>query len=492
MRKIPRTMATQHPDNASGGFISSSDEIGEAVECLKNLNVDEFMWDWEGKFTDEAVFDRFLHNHYEYFKKQQLGKDKFLTFRIPNIWQEKGYSLIRSLLVILTSEDFARDLKFHTPPLFEVILPMTQRAEQMIYIQKAFREFVKFKTKAFNHAKNSEDLHVIPLLEGVNDQVHGAELLEKYLKLRKKLFNDKVEYMRVFIARSDPAMISGMVANVLANKVMLFDLAEFSAANNIKVYPIIGVGSLPFRGNFNPHNIHNFFNEYQGIWTTTVQSGFRYDYPKKVVKKAISRIKRINPKKPREIKKTDRTELLEIIDMFEQTYQKTLGKILDDLSFLFESFPKRRERRLHIGLLSYGRKMGNQKLPRAITFTGSFYSLGIPPEFIGVGRALGRLTSKQKELLFNNYLNLRHDLERAGRFLNKRNLQQLAEGGNGWNEIKQDIKLVESELGLSLGPKTRSEGKHSELTAKVLKNRRNKTLIHELIKQSGKLRQSLG
>ncbi|MBI4049513.1 MAG: phosphoenolpyruvate carboxylase [Candidatus Doudnabacteria bacterium] len=492
MRKIPRTMATQHPDNASGGFVSSADEIGEAVECLKNLNVDEFMWDWEGKFTDEAVVDRFLHNHNQYFKKQQLGKDKFLTFRIPNIWQEKGYSLIRSLLVILTSEDFARDLKLHTPPLFEVILPMTEKAEQLIFIQKAFREFAKFKTRTFNHKLNSDYLRVIPLLEGVSDQVRSLDLLRRYLTLHERFFGRQPDYLRVFIARSDPAMMSGMVANVLANKIMLSDLAEFSVKHKLKIYPIIGVGSLPFRGGFNPRSIRKFFTEYQGVCTATVQSGFRYDYPKPEAAAAIRLAHRLPQANARQIGPAERKTLKKIIRRFEASYQATLTKIVGDLNYLFAAFPRRRERRLHIGLLSYGRKLGSINLPRAITFTGSFYSIGVPPEFIGVGRVLRDLSQKEFELLQRHYVYFKQDLEQAGKFLNMKNLKQLSKSNARWRQVLQDVKLAETHLGLKLGPRTAKEIKHRKLAAEIWKHKRNKSLVHELIKQSGRLRQSLG
>ncbi|MBU0668437.1 phosphoenolpyruvate carboxylase, partial [Patescibacteria group bacterium] len=60
MRKIPATMATQHPDNAreayflGSRFIPTQDEIEECYRCFGELGVEEFMWDWEGKFVDEA------------------------------------------------------------------------------------------------------------------------------------------------------------------------------------------------------------------------------------------------------------------------------------------------------------------------------------------------------------------------------------------------------------------------------------------------------
>ncbi len=120
MRKIPATMATQHPDNALAPywdktgqpFISVYHEIAEAVHCFQDLDVGEYMWDWEGKHADAAVIDRLFSDYYNYFAKHQLGHDKFLTFRLPNIWEEKGYNLLQAMTVVLSSEDFARDLKF--------------------------------------------------------------------------------------------------------------------------------------------------------------------------------------------------------------------------------------------------------------------------------------------------------------------------------------------------------------------------------------------
>jgi phosphoenolpyruvate carboxylase len=157
MRKIPSTMATQHPDNAEAPywdserrpFIGFQQEISEAVICFKDFGVSEYMWDWEGKHADAAVIDRLFSDYYDYFSKKQLGRDRFLTFRIPNIWEEKGYSLLQAMTVILTSEDFARDLKFDGRPLFEIILPMTERADQLMHMQVLFQKLAHFNSDQF-------------------------------------------------------------------------------------------------------------------------------------------------------------------------------------------------------------------------------------------------------------------------------------------------------------------------------------------------------
>src|SRR3989338_8410962 len=122
-------------------------------------------------------------------------------------------------MVVLTSEDFARDLKFHFPPLFEVILPMTENAEQLIFIQKSFRELAQLKSKMFSKFRqNTEYVRIIPLFEGVDTQIKAKEILRRYLRLHKKTFGFVPSFLRVFIARSDPAMVSGSLRAIKTRK----------------------------------------------------------------------------------------------------------------------------------------------------------------------------------------------------------------------------------------------------------------------------------
>ena len=500
MFKIPKTMATQHPDNAlapyweqdGDGFVSAKEEITECVDAFKTLGVQEFMWDWEGKFTDEAVIDRLFHHHYEYFKNNPLGSEKKLTFRIPNIWHEKGDSLIRSLMVVLTSEDFARDINFHSPPLFEVILPMTENAKQLIFIQKSFRELAKLKSKMFSKfKKNTEHIEIIPLFESIETQVGAKKILIEYLRLHKKAFGYNPKYMRIFIARSDPAMVSGIVPTVLANKIILSDLRELEAETGIRFFPILGAGSLPFRGALNPTKIKEFDYEYPGLNTITVQSAFRYDFPIKDVKKAINFYNNRYHGISDLISKEDRKKIIRLIPVFEREYQSRLNKIVPDLKFAFDAFPKRRERHLHIGLLSYGRKMKKMTLPRAITFTGSFYSIGIPPEFLGVG-AFGKLDNDDLILINKYYKNCISNLKDAGKYLNWQNFSKLGEGNNGWLKVKVDIIKAQDILKLEFGPQNKDELEHMKLTKTLLNSKKNQKKVHRLIIQSGILRKSLG
>ncbi len=502
MRKIPATMATQHPDNAQAPywdkdnkpFISAYQEIAEAVVCFEDLDVSEYMWDWEGKHADAAVIDRLFSDHHDYFAKHQLGHDKFLTFRIPNIWQEKGYNLQQAMTAILSSEDFARDLGFKGRPLFEVILPMTEEAEQLIHMQKLFQKLAKFKSTEFTteNSHNTDYLELIPLVESVESQIAVADLLTEYVKLHKKHFDTSPDYIRPFLARSDPAIVSGSLATVLANKLALSRVYEFSKNTRIPVYPISGVGSLPFRGGLKPSTVDEYLNEYPGMRTVSIQSSFRYDHPLAEVKAAVKEIEKKLPKTNPKIIDVSKQKVIEdIINRSAKLYQATLSEIISDVSPIFEAVPKRRDRRQHIGLLAYGRSLGEQKMPRAITFTAGFYSLGIPPEFIAIGRSLKALTPVELELVKESYVNLTNHMVAAGKYLNRQNLARLTADNPAWGHIADDIEAIEQLLKIKVGPVTADELTHKELSSKLL-DTTDKQDRTELITEMAVLRKSLG
>ena len=222
MRKIPVTMATQHPDNSAvpyflhKPFVSVAQEIEECYRCFAELGVDEYMWDWEGKFVDEAVIDRLIQDHYDYFRDNQLGRDKFLTFRIPNIWEESSHRLPRAFINIISAEHAAKKFKLNSPPLFEAILPMTKSTDQLTYLQQKFGRLVKASEDMFDAKSDFKHLDIIPLFEEVETMADANKILQGYLDFLKKDLNYSPEYMRVFIARSDPAMDAGLLPCMLS------------------------------------------------------------------------------------------------------------------------------------------------------------------------------------------------------------------------------------------------------------------------------------
>ena len=83
-------MISQHPDHGSkpywqkSAFIKTGDEIKECFLSFSELGSSEYKWDWEGKYVDESVIEKLLSEYHDYFKENPLGKEKFLTFRLPN------------------------------------------------------------------------------------------------------------------------------------------------------------------------------------------------------------------------------------------------------------------------------------------------------------------------------------------------------------------------------------------------------------------------
>lgn len=502
MRRIPVVMATQHPDNASApywekdgdGFVSAQEEVMEAQSAFSHLGVDEYMWDWEGKYVDEAVVERLFTEYFAYFKRHRLGRDKFLTFRIPNIWQEKGYSLARAFMAMLTAADMARDLRMGERPLFEVILPMTKSASQLLHIQTTFTKLARVKHKLFEGAmKTFEYVEVIPLIEEVGSMFTVAELLDRYVALHREYYQREPASIRPFLARSDPALVSGMIPAVIGNKVALSELYQWSERRGIPMYPILGAGSLPFRGSCAPDNIEKFVEEYRGVRTVTIQSAFRYDYPLRQVHQAIDRLKQSLPKtQPQIFSKRDCALVGRIAKQAERAYRAAVTSIAKDMFSVVPAVPARRERRLHIGLLGYSRTIGHKKFPRAITFTAAMYSLGVPPELIATGRILRSLTPAERTVMHQLYHCLEHDIQLAGRYVNKENLTFLAKRHQGWRDIKTDIEYLEEYFGTTLGPHTATEYLHRNVTSTIYYSRQLRRNIGPQVLEAGRLRRSLG
>lgn len=490
-------MATQHPDNAMKAlwcgkkFISTMDEIEEAYYCFSKLKCGEYMWDWEGKFVDEAVIDKFFRRYFKFFKKHPLGKEFFLTFRIPNIWEEHGYRLTRVFMNILSANDFAGEVGLHAPPIFEVILPMTKNAEQLIHIQKTFKKAAQLKCQIMDNkkCKRFDHIEIIPLFESTNDLININVVLEKYIQLYKKEFGSKPEYLRPFIARSDPALNAGLVPAVISAKVALTHIYNIGKKHGIEMFPIFGTGSLPFRGGVNPDTIKETLKEYAGIRTLTIQSAFKYDYPEKKVNDALKFIRATLPKlKPNILTKTEIENVKKMNAVFEHEYKKVIEQLAPLINKVATFIPSRRERMLHVGLFGYARGEGKISLPRAISFTAAFYSLGVPPEFIGTGMGLQKYGKSLKKL----YLNLVPDLTHAGKYLNKENLDLLSKKYPAFNDIKKSIELIEKYLGIELGPKKHHHFVHRNLTSTIYHKMQMGADFSQEIEQAAEIRKSLG
>ncbi len=503
-------MATQHPDNASAPwwgekpFITTQDEIDELLLLFKDLPIDEYMWDWEGKFVDESVGEKLYGRAGEFFTQHSLGQDLHLTYRIPAFDGTSMRRMARAFMNVLSMADLAADLKLPRPPVTELFLPLTTSADQLLQVREAFNKIAGYHRMIF-HAADSERnpmkdlLEVTPLIEDV-ESIFGIEsIVRPYWEALKASKKDLSRGQRVFLARSDPALNSGIVPAVLAVKAALSIVQDVGDSLGIAVHPIIGTGSLPFRGSVNPTYLETFLTQYSGVATYSIQSAFRYDYPLNDVRTALETIHREAPKrKAIRIPASDLQRLRELADLFSEHWKPTIEAIAGLINAVARHVPPRRERLQHIGLFGYSRGIGKVHLPRAIGFTCALYSVGVPPELIATGRGL--IAAEERgmlPLLDAYYPALRADLQHAGKFFNRENLSILASGDDVFRDIERDIDAIERILGLSLGPEKPHHIIHRNLTSTILQLLKNggdaeaERLQRDIV-EAGVIRRSLG
>ncbi len=422
---VPRVMSTQHPDNVTLPFfaetqdMSGDDEIQEAYYAFSHLGCDEQMWDSEGKEIDDFVVRKLLTRYPHFFRDKILGRDVFLTLRIPNpsIERDEAKVVIETLESIPRSRDIA-NLFYgdEISPIFEVILPMTTSSDELNRIYYFYKNFIygrqhqqifegDITVARWIGEFKPEGINVIPLFEDMEHMLEAHNILSSYIK------DKDLSYVRVFLARSDPAMNYGMIGAILCNKIALQRLRRLSEKEGIKIYPILGAGSPPFRGNLTPYTVEEVLSEYPEVETFTVQSAFKYDNP---VEDVISAIKLLKSFKRRPFRDIDEEVCIRLIGKVSQEYQKQIEHLAPLINEVAQHIPRRRMRKLHVGLFGYSRSLGRIRLPRAIGFCCACYSIGLPPEIIG----LNALDSEDIIYLKDIYVNFEKDMEKALRYFN--------------------------------------------------------------------------
>lgn len=491
-RIIPRCMSTQHPDNAnipefgSGSIMSGDDEILEAFLVFSQFGCQEQMWDFEGKRAVPWVISELLARDQDFFRKHPLGVDVFLTFRIPNPEIERTEAKLVSeiLASIPRCYDTTRAVyEAACPPVFEVILPMTTSAEQINRIYHYYRNFIIQRSTTCVFPGDSisieqwlgewkpEQINVIPLFEESSSLLNAHKIVESYLKDKDQ------EYQRVFLARSDPALNYGALSAVLLLNIALQRLDRLEKRLGIAIYPILGVGSAPFRGNFKPTNAGEMVMGYRSCQTFTVQSAFKYDWPPETVKRAIKEVRAAPRGSPLSI---DEDRALAIIRKATASYQEQVPEIARIVNSLSPFVPQRRLRKLHIGLFGYARKSGKSSLPRAITFCAALYSIGLPPELLGLA-SLNKKDLRDLERLYPSP-NFEADLRDAMRFYNPACLSLLSPDLR--RQIESSASIIDCEPDME----------HRELTRRIIQRLQSDQRDHitEYIVKAAKLRRFLG
>ncbi len=449
-------MSTQHPDNITTPFFSDSEvlageaEVKEAFFVFSQLGCTEQMWDSEGKEVDNQVVEKLLSRYLEFFSKRRLGRDLSLTYRVPNPSVEKaqGKILLETLHSIPRAYDVSRTAGIDCAPIFEVIIPMTTSHLELERVRSYYEQVIigqkgtrlgkeRISVKEWVGDFQPEEINVIPLLENMESISNCDSIVGKYIE------GKDLEYQRVFLARSDPALNYGAASAVLLSKIALQRLSGLEERSGTPILPMIGVGGAPFRGNFTPNNVSNCGDEYPSVQTYTVQSSFKYDHPFRDVVNAVDMLNHMHRRPPLPI---DEGRAKALIRKMVKEYESQLKDMADLINGVSAFVPGRRARKLHVGLFGYSRSMKGITLPRAIKFCASFYSVGIPPELLG----LSALSEKEFDELHLLYTKIDEDLQDSARYINKSVLGRMSpkvrEGVTkvlGWIDFEPDDDYAE-------------------------------------------------
>jgi phosphoenolpyruvate carboxylase len=476
---IPCAMATQHPDSASR-YVPVQEEEVEALQCLASQNgglgCDEYMVDYEGKLTPYHQVANIAVRLLDELKLVP-GRDVFITPRIPSAEKETIFRQYASILAAVEANYRTQDIG---PSVLEVIHPMTTTGAELVEVRQRIIAMEKI-AKGTSPEASRRAIEVIPLLEEVPQQLSTRKMLTEYFKGCEEKLGMRIPYMRVFVGKSDSALMYGHVASVLACKLAIADAYAFGVENELPVAPMFGAGALPFRGHVTVENVQNVLGEYSGTRTITVQSGIRYDHEPEKAKQLVRILRQELPKgKPLNYTEEQQQDMLLMCGMFAKHYISTLLCIAPAVKQISDILPKQRDRLTRGGKTGYarwgpqpqglaelckplagGRELAEQltklevkdlELPRAITYTGSLYIACLPPEFIGTGRGLLELSQKNKEvfgtLLQEHYPSLVADLKFAGQFLDLERARRLLPE-SVVRDVAEDVKLISEFLGIT-------------------------------------------
>jgi phosphoenolpyruvate carboxylase len=189
-------------------------------------------------------------------------------------------------------------------------------------------------------------------------------------------------------------------------------------------------------------------------------------------------------------------------------YQARIEGLAPFINSIAEFVPRRRARKLHIGLFGYSRNVKGKAMPRAIPFAAAFYSIGIPPEFIGAS-ALGTLSQEEWTALEGAYVNLKKDFRSVAPLVSWQTINMLMEmhprvakiAGLGTESFRvslgslmSDLSAVEEHFSVKLGPRNNETKKHENFSNNFLISyvEGEDAEARHAFNQAARLRHSLG
>jgi Phosphoenolpyruvate carboxylase (EC 4.1.1.31) len=364
---IPRLMCTQHPDSTVK--VTTAEEVEEAAVAYLAYGCDEVMVDYEGKATpysqprDVAVKAIALGI--------PLGEKYFITPRIPNPQLEDFERSMLALEASVLANSYSQRAA-GVDAVRWVILPMVEDFETLTLVYRA----LDLKTRdlaELGAVRSRSTIQLIPLVEDAERQLRIAHFVKTLFRVAAAS-GRVLENIRIFLGISDSAVRHGHVASALA---LVYALQRIDAINNegeYKVWPIVGMGSPPFRGGLNnPHLVQAEAVQYSGYRTATIQSAVRYDVSYAEFLKVRETLS--VPLPPRRVEISE-----EWVKVASGMYRDVVLGYLQKIVEISAAIPSTRER---VSWRQYGRVVeGGVQVPRAIVYTAAWYFAGLPPTLL--------------------------------------------------------------------------------------------------------------
>jgi len=506
LQKIPVAMATQHADSATRR-VAVREEVDEAVLSFKKdgFNCDEYLVDYMGKLTPYHQIGQIVQKIHEETDFTP-GKDIFVTPRMVSSFEEEPFRQLMTMAAIIEGIKYCSD-NFGEQGITEVIQAAVTTTEELRNCKIRCEDLLRLVGKHVKMKTEDMEVKIIPLFGGVAEHLSMEQMLSSFIKdVGVK------RYSRVFIGKSEAALLYGHLASALSCKVAIAGCKKAEDEHDIKIYPILGCGALPFRGHMTLDNAENFLREYRGARTYTIQSGLRYDHGDEDTRALIEKMKEAVNLPPLEYDEDQLKEIERMIFIFAKNYLLELSEIAEKISLIADYIPDQRERLMNVEEVAYYRELRNiesilrlcpdkevkrnimgyaytafHKPPRWVKFIASTYTCGLPPEFIGLGTALKEIKETMGEkaverLLDEVYPSLEVDVKFASRFLDRNldsNILLTARLLKSIEELENFLELEEPDSRYLILSRLASAYIKDILTGKTSKGKRLAILIEK-------------
>ncbi len=411
-QRFPRISFLQSCDYA-GKELSIQQEVDEALKVLQKkpsgYGFEEIIINFDRKFTP---YHQILEISKKLLKKDiKVGQDVFITPWIPSSYNEGPFRQLATLLSIMdTNAKLFKDIK--KLAISNLLISMIHSEKLFLDARRRIFEILQISNEEFGIENRQEEFLLIPVFQDIQDVFNATHIMENLImgSEREGIYLNK---MRIAFNLAEIAIKSSFVPAYLATKIALKNVKAFQEDSDYHFSIMLMGGSLPYRGNLSSDNMDYLKQSLPNVETYIMPATFIYN---NTADKAAETISLILDSEPSE--EVEYFELDEVIEMkkisliFEYHYRKDLYDAFKDTLKLSEYVPTLRSRYLHLKERTYpvtGRYKEYSNIfsedylqnyikeiqaldeydirINSTVFATTMYTIGLPPEILGAGKA---------------------------------------------------------------------------------------------------------